>query len=303
VEVDDGGSAPKEEDFKGYRISTAAVDTDFFAAFDAEPLAGRLFTPSDYGQHPRVVIVNQPFVARVLGGRNAIGRRVRYINIENRGDNRPPIPASQPWLEIIGVVRDLGMASLLDPKVAGLYEPLDLASTGGVYIGARVNGDLAAASKALRQLAAQVDVTLRVTEVRPLDRVTAGELREIGFWTTLLSVVSLSALMLSLTGIYAVMSFAVSRRTREIGIRVALGSDRARVVFAVLRQPLRQVAFGILFGAILVTLLSGQIVSTMRYFWMISIYSVVMFGVCLLACLVPARRALRVDPMDALRAE
>ena len=168
---------------------------------------------------------------------------------------------------------------------------------------ARVNGDLTAASKTLRRLAAQVDVTLRVTEVQPLDLVTAGALREIDFWTTLLGAVSLSALMLSLTGIYAVMSFAVSRRTREIGIRVALGSDRARVVLAVLRQPLKQVAVGIVFGAILVTLLSGQIVSTMRYVWLIAGYSVVMFGVCLLACLVPARRALRVDPIDALRSE
>ena len=303
VEVDEGGSAPKEEDFNGYRISTAAIDPEFFAAFDSEPIAGRLFTPSDYVEHPRVVIVNQPFVERVLGGRNAIGRRVRYIDIENRGSNRPPIPGDQPWLEIIGVVRDLGMAGLLDPKVAGIYEPLNLESTGGVYIGARVNGDPTAASKSLRHLAAQVDVTLRVTEVQPLDRVTAGALREIGFWTTLLGGVSLSALMLSLTGIYAVMSFAVSRRTREIGIRVALGSDRGRVVLAVLRQPLKQVALGVVFGAILVTLLSGQIVSTLRYAWIITGYSAVMFSVCLLACLVPARRALRVDPIDALRAE
>ncbi|HUR21391.1 MAG TPA: ABC transporter permease, partial [Vicinamibacterales bacterium] len=300
VEVDAGGSAPKEKDFEGYRISTAAVDTYFFAAFDAEALAGRLFTPSDYVQHPRVVIVNQPFIDRVLGGGNPIGRRVRYVNIENSdADDRSAIGADQPWLEIIGVVRDLGMAGLLDPKVAGFYEPLNLRSTSGVYVGARVNGDLAAASKALRQLAAQADVTLRVTEVQPLDRVTASELREINFWTTLLGAVSLLALMLSLTGIYAVMSFAVSRRTREIGIRVALGSDRARVVMAVLRQPLKQVAVGIVCGAILVTMLSGQIVSTLRYFWFIAGYSLVMFGVCLLACLVPARRALRVDPIDA----
>jgi putative ABC transport system permease protein len=279
------------------------VDPDFFAAFDAEPIAGRLFTLSDYGQSPRVVIVNQPFVERVLGGRNPIGRRVRYINIENRGDNRPVIAPEQPWLDIVGVVRDLGMAGLLDPKVAGIYEPLDLKSTGAVYVGARVNGDLTAASKALRRLAARVDVTLRVTEVQSLDRVTAGALREVDFWTTLLGVVSLSALMLSLTGIYAVMSFAVSRRTREIGIRVALGSDRARVVLAVLRQPLKQVALGVISGAILVALLSGQIVSTLRFYPLIAGYTAVMFGVCLLACLGPARRALRVDPIDALRME
>jgi hypothetical protein len=303
VEVDEGGAGPKEEGFDGYRISTAAVDPDFFAAFDARPIAGRLFTLSDYVEHPRVAIVNQPFVDRVLGGRNPIGRRVRYTDVENAPGQRPAIRSGDPWLEIVGLVRDLGMAGLLDPKVAGVYIPLDTESVGSVYVGARVQGDLAAASKVLRQLAARADVTLRVTEVQSLESVTANALREIDFWTRLLGAVSLSTLMLSLTGIYAVMSFAVSRRTREIGIRVALGSDRARVVLAVLRQPLKQVAAGIVFGAILITLLSGQIVGTLGYLGTIATYSVVMFGVCLLACLVPARRALRVDPIDALRAE
>lgn len=304
VEVDGGGAAPKEQDFDGYRISKAAVDPDFFAAFDAAALAGRLFVPSDYSAGSRVAIVNQPFVDRVLGGRNPIGRRVRYINVENgAGGDNPTFAPDQPWLEIVGVVRDLGMAGLLDPKVAGLYEPLELRSTSAVYVAARVSGDLTAASKALRQLAARTDVTLRVTEVQSLDRVTANALREVDFWTTLTGTLSLSAMMLSLTGIYAVMSFAVSRRTREIGIRVALGSDRHKVVLAVLRSPLRQLAGGIVAGAILTALLSGQIVTTLSYQLAIAGYALLMFGVCLLACLVPARRALRVNPVDALRAE
>lgn len=303
VDVDEGGAGPKEEGFEGYRISTAAVDPDFFDAFDAKPLAGRLFTLSDYVDQPRVAIVNQPFVDRVLGGRNPIGRRVRYTDIDNALGQRPVARSEDPWFEIVGLVRDLGMAQLLDPKVAGIYIPLDTKSVGSVYVGARVQGDLTAASKALRQLAARADVTLRVSEVQSLDSVTANALREVDFWTKLLGATSLSVLMLSLTGIYAVMSFAVSRRTREIGIRVALGSDRARVVLAVLRKPLTQVAWGIVFGALLITLLSGQIVSTLQYYPVLAGYSLVMFGVCLLACLVPARRALRVDPIDALRSE
>lgn len=294
VQVDEGGAAPTEEGLAGYRVSTAAVEPDFFAAFDAAPIAGRLFTQSDYVQRPHAVIVNQPFVDRVLGGRNPIGRRVRYLS---------SVAPDQPWLEIVGLVRDLGMASLLDPKVAGIYQPLDLKSSSAVYVAARVNGDLTAASKALRTLAAKTDVTLRVSEVQSLDRVTASALSEIDFWVGLMLAVSLSALMLSLSGIYAVMAFAVSRRTREIGIRVALGSDRARVVLAVLRTPLKQVAAGVACGAVLTAMLSGQILTTLDYLLAVAAYSFVMFGVCLLACLVPARRALRVDPIDALRME
>ena len=302
VEVDEGGAADREEGVDGYRISTAAVDSDFFTAFDAAPITGRFFALSDYSGPPRAAIVNQSFVATVLGGRNAIGRRLRFADVENQ-DTRQALRPDMPWLEIIGVVRDIGMAVAPDPKVAGIYLPLHLEHTNAVYLGARVIGDQAEASDALRRLAARADVTLRVSEVQPLDRVTAGALREIDFWTTLTGALSLSALMLSLSGIYAVMSFAVSRRTREIGIRVALGSDRYKVVLAVLRSPLKQLAGGILAGAILTALLSGQIVTTLSYQLAVAGYALLMFGVCLLACLVPARRALRVNPVDALRSE
>jgi putative ABC transport system permease protein len=300
VDVDEGGAAAKEDDQSAYRVSTAEIDPDFFAAFDATPLAGRFFASGDYAGPPRAAIVNQSFVTHVLGGRNAIGRRLRYVENDDAGSARR---GEIRWFEIIGVVRDLGMAVAPDPKVAGVYLPLHLDDTSTVFVGARVNGDQAAAASALRKLAARVDVTLRVTEVQSLDNVTAGALREIDFWTTLASTLSLSALMLSLTGIYAVMSFAVSRRTREIGIRVALGSDRYKVVLAVLRSPLRQLAGGIVAGAILTALLSGQVVSTLSYQVAVAGYALLMFGVCLLACLVPARRALRVNPVDALRSE
>jgi putative ABC transport system permease protein len=298
VDVEEGGSSEVKKHFDAYAISRAAVDVDFFSTFNATPRAGRFFNASDYAGPPRTAIVNESFVATVLGGLNPLGRRVR-AHVQNPDAQVKP----QPWLEIIGVVRDLGMAVAPDPKVAGMYVPLTFQDTSAVYVSARVSGDQAAAASALRRLAQQVDVTLRVTEVQSLDLVTANALREVNFWTTLTGGVSLATLMLSLTGIYAVMSFAVARRTREIGIRIALGSDRYKVVLAVLRSPLQQLAGGIVAGAILTAILSGQIVTTLAYQLAVAGYALVMFGVCLLACLVPARRALRVNPVDALRAE
>jgi putative ABC transport system permease protein len=114
------------------------------------------------------------------------------------------------------------------------------------------------------------------------------------------------ALVLSLAGIYAVMSFTVSRRTREIGIRVALGSSRLPIVASTLKRPVLQVALGILAGAgIIAFLLFGMTggAITLVQVGMVSVYTVLMMGVCLLACVVPTRRALSVQPIEALRAE
>ena len=292
--VDAGGAAPVDATTGGYRISTASVAPDFFTTFDAGPLAGRLFTAADYGGTQRVAIANESFVTNVLGGRNAIGRHVQYH------DRTRPTPPNEPWIEIVGVVRDIGIAG---SATAGLYQPLDLAAADRVYLAARVAGDMAAATAALRHVAARTDPLLRVSAVQPLDRVTADGQRFLAFWTQLLTIVSISTLVLALSGLYAVTSFSVSKRTREIGIRMALGSGRARVALTILRGPLIRMSVGIVLGWILPIALGDQDPSTPAQIAALLAYLVVMFVVCLLACLIPARRAMAVNPIEALRVE
>jgi putative ABC transport system permease protein len=310
AEVDEGGAAtpPEKELGNSYRITTAAVLPDYFEAFEAPPLAGRLFTAADYVGPPRVVVVNQSFVNKVLGGRNAVGRRLRYMRASNSGQPVPsayglPEGTAPPWIEIVGVVRDLGMAVEPEPNTAGAYFPLNLSAVGSVMVAVRVSGDMAAATNALRSVARNADATLRVSEVQPLSRIPENGLRTIGYVVRVLGIAGAVGLTLALSGIYAVMSFAVSRRTREIGIRVALGSSRRRVVLSILRRPLIQVAMGSVLGPVLFSLLPISLALTPAYVMGMAGYIVLVFGVCTLACLVPARRVLRVDPIAALRAD
>jgi ABC-type antimicrobial peptide transport system permease subunit len=112
------------------------------------------------------------------------------------------------------------------------------------------------------------------------------------------------ALLLSLAGIYSVMAFTVARRTREIGVRVALGSTPRRIVTTIFARPLRQVALGLVAGAVLVVLLTQAVMGlSVKEVAVVIAYMVLMMAVCLIACIVPTRRALRVEPMTALRTE
>jgi predicted permease len=295
-----GGQGPTDEGFvNGHYISTAAVEPDFFATFEAPPIAGRLLTPADYVETPQVVVVNQSFVQKVLGGRNAIGRHIQYKSASGGGQMIP----MQRWLEIVGVVRDMGMAAEPAPKTAGVYLPLRLGEVESVRIAARVFGDMTAATNALRSIAATANPALRVSEVQPLSLVTANGLRTVNYVVGALSVVSLAALVLALSGIYAVMSFTVSRRTREIGIRVALGSKPSRVVLTILRRPLIQMAAGVVAGSVCTYMLARLANIRLGFAPGLIAYAVVMLGVCLLACVIPARRALNVDAIAALRAD
>ena len=132
---------------------------------------------------------------------------------------------------------------------------------------------------------------------------TANSVKVINYVVAALGIVTAAALGLALSGLYAVMSFAVSRRTREIGIRVALGSQRSHVVFAILRRPLMQLALGAVFGALLTVMVSQLMELPIGFSLGLTAVAPIIFAVCLLACVVPARRAMRVDPITALRAE
>ena len=151
-----------------------------------------------------------------------------------------------------------------------------------------------------------VDPTLRVSEFQRLNEVSNDLLWIIGLWIRATAGLTALALLLSFAGIYAVLSFTVSRRTREIGVRVALGANRRRVVTAIFRRPLTQVGIGVGLGGIIVTAIAvalSQGSLSPQDVARLVLYVVVMFGVCLLACAVPTRRALRVEPTIALRSE
>jgi ABC-type antimicrobial peptide transport system permease subunit len=140
----------------------------------------------------------------------------------------------------------------------------------------------------------------------PLDRVGADQWIESQYMSRLLAVLSGVALLLSLMAIYAVMAFTVVQRTREIGTRVALGADHWRVIAAIVRRPLLQIGLGIGAGGALVGLISVSVFEntpTPFEATLIAAYALLMLGVCLSACVVPIRRALRLEPSQVLRAE
>ena len=302
VEMDEGAVAPLDT-VRGHRVSRVAVAPDYFETLGARLAAGRAFHPGDTASGARVVIANQSFVDRVLGGKNAVGLRVRYVAREGAGELGAE---EQPWYEIIGVAPDLGTTSGYGE--AGLYHPLTSGEGAAAYLVAQVRGEPEAFAPALQRLAAGVDPSLRLHAILALDRVDATEEQFYQFWLRLTGLLTLVALVLSWAGIYAVMSFTVARRTREIGIRVALGGDARRVVTAVFRRPLTQVALGVSLGATVILALwiglsDPGLKPSVGEGAMVVVYAAVMMGVCLLACIVPTRRALRVQPTEALRAE
>jgi predicted lysophospholipase L1 biosynthesis ABC-type transport system permease subunit len=182
----------------------------------------------------------------------------------------------------------------------GIYHPIARDQQYPVDFAIRVAGNLSALVPEVRRIAAEVDPTLRVSSAMSLTDVVNDDLRFVSFWLGLVRTVSAVALLLSLTGIYAVTSYIVSRRTREIGVRVALGASGRQIVTSILRRPLRQVAFGILIGTIMTALMAGAIsieglrtqpaVGLLMKLSAVALYGAFMLAVCLLACIVPTRR-------------
>jgi hypothetical protein len=276
-------------------------------------LAGRAFTTADFSPDARVVIVDKAFVDLVMGGRNPIGHRVRIARSTAALDSTA---AQQPWYEIVGLAKDLGMASAAMPqRWAGLYLPVVPGSQGSVKMIVHTRGDPLSLAPRLRELAAAVDASLRVEQVTRLDKVTSPLLWLNSLWERIIVGLTAVALLLSLAGIYAVLSYIVARRTREIGVRVALGASARRVITSIFRRPLTQVTLGVIAGSLLIALAAFGAGKTEQFrgtevgaltpgeIALLSGYAILMLGVCTLACVVPTVRALRVQPTEALRAE
>ena len=298
----------------------AAVDPSYFEVLDAPVLAGRGFTTADAVPGTRVAIVDQGFVDQILQGRNAVGQQVRfrYPGPSSRrwGPGNPDDPAGPgDWYEVIGVVRELGVGAPTQPgRAAGFYLPgtPDLFDQIQMMVHVR-GGDPMTLAPQVRDAATAVDPSLRLVDVQRVNEANNDILWVMGLWLRITVVLSGVALVLSLAGIYAVLSFTVARRTREIGVRVALGASRQRVVVATFRRPLLQVALGIVVGTAIIFTVATLIKYTelpgsesdltLQGMAMIIGYGIVMLGVCMLGCVVPTRRALNIEPTIALRTE
>ena len=293
-------------------VAAARVHPSYFDVLQAPVLRGRSFTNADLSQEARVVIVDQAFVDLVMSGRNPIGHRVRLTSGEADSN-----AAKLPWYEIVGVVKELGMASAAMPqREPGLYLPVVPGSQGSNKLIVHGRGDPLSLAPRVRELAATVDGALRVEKVTRLDHVTTPLIWLNSLWVRIIIGMTAVALLLSLAGIYAVLAYIVARRTREIGVRVALGASSRRVIASIFRRPLTQVSLGVIAGSVLIFVASIGVGNTTQFrgtgvggvltpaeVVLLGGYAIVMLGVCMLACVVPTMRALRVQPTEALRAE
>ena len=289
IEVDTMTGAPAT----GFRRSTLVhVSGGFFAAFGSSVVAGRGFTPLDF-ETGRVMLVNESFVRHVLGDRNPVGQRIRIVSGE---DSRA---AGETWYEVVGMVRDFGWQLPRPEEQSAMYLPRAPTPGRQVSLVVRVRDPDTFAMR-VRTIAAGVDPTIRLTDVQPLAQAGGGEARINWALTSVAWLVSFMVLMLSATGIHALMSFTVARRTREIGIRLALGAGAGRIVAGIFSRAFLQIGAGVLAGSGLAAL-TGP--GSMRQVLILLAADVIMLVVGLAACALPLRRVLRIDPTEALRAE
>jgi putative ABC transport system permease protein len=275
-------------------FAMAAVGAGYHDAFGAKIVAGRGLHTADAGTPNGPVVVNEAFMRLV--GRNPVGARVRTLQ---RGSERE----LGPWHEIVGVVTDLGMLFPADwGEAAYIYRAASAAELDPVVVAVRVAGDAAPLALRVAALARQVDVGLQLRDIVTLDDIVAEEhIRMVG-GSVVFGSVLLVALVFSAADLYALMAVAVARRTREIGIRLALGANPRHVFGSVFARAGRQLGGGIIAGNSLILLLAWRAGSLTADLLVSSVItSVIMAAVGVLACAAPARRALRVQPTEALR--
>jgi predicted permease len=278
-------------------IQMLVVGSSFFRTFDVAPVDGRAFTEDDKVESVPVVIVNQSFVRKHLGSENPIGRRIRLGGAESK----------EPWRTIVGVIPDIFTGDPGNPHDAGILVPLLQSPQRFVNIAVRAPNAMALTPQ-IRATVAALNADIPIYFVSSMKEAIERNLWHIRIFGGLFIAFGFAALLLAGIGLYAVMAFSVSRRSREVGIRIALGARTSHVLGLVFRQGIIQLAVGMTLGLAFAAGVSQLI--ALALFEVnprdpVTFASVValLTTAGLLACYIPARRAAKVDPLSAMRTE
>lgn len=274
------------------------VSPGFFAAMGTPILLGRDFTDRDDASAPKVALVNESFVRQYFGNDNPIGKRFGI-----RGPN------ASGFVEIAGVVKDAKRERLRDAVPPTFYRPFTQAGTETwMTLAVRASGNLGPLAQAIRQIGATIDPGISVSGFTPFNEIVDQSLLSERMVAEISSAFGALALVVAAVGLYGVLAYRVARRTREIGVRMALGASRGGVQWMVLRESLVLLGLGAALGVPL-ALGGTRFVEAMLYGVTpgdpstMAIALGVLLLVSLAAAYIPARRAARVDPMVALRCE
>jgi putative ABC transport system permease protein len=273
-----------------------AVTPEYFRAMGIRLVRGRVFTAQDDAKAPRVAIINETLARQHFPNEDPIGKR---INITNGPD---------AWREIVGIVGDIKQYGVDKATSNQSYEPFAQVPFSSLNIVIRTNGAPAALLGAIRPTVYAVDKDQPIGAIRPLEEIVADSIARQRFAMTLLTVFSLVALVIAAVGIYGVMAYSVVQRTGEFGIRMALGAQQRDVLRLVLAQGGKLVGLGLLIG-LTATLAASRAMGSMLFNTSaqdpltLGTITLLLGAVALVACLLPAARATKVNPIEALRAE
>jgi len=277
----------------GWRL----VTRDYFRVMGVRLLGGRTFTERDVIGEPWIAIISERLAERLFPGEDPIGRQVKLWYSQN-----------DFVAEVVGVVanqRERGLDS--DPTLT-VYLPYYGAGWSPMQFVVHTTGDLTASVGTVRSMLGEIDPTLPISNIETLDEIVGASVAGRRFYMLMLAVFAGVAIVLALAGIYGVQSYSVSRRTSEIGVRVAMGATHEQVIRQIVRQGMQPAAIGIVLGLIAAFAVSRLLSSLL--FGIASSDPLTYMGVAILlaaaalvACYVPALRALRIDPVVALREE
>ncbi len=302
-----GNFSSTEANVEGYKprsgkelapVGVNIVGPAYFKALETPILLGRDFTIADQAGAPKVAIINETMGHYYFGNTNPVGRRI----------SMPGWIGDPSWFEIVAVVKDAKYHDLREQATPMVYMPLFQSSVTGVTFEVRTAMNPASATSVVLKAIKQTDSRLPVYAVKTLSDQLDDSLVEERLVASLSTMFGALTLMLACVGLYGLMAYAVTRRTNEIGIRVALGAKRAQIAGMVLRETLLLVILGLAIG-IPAAMGSSRLIASELYGLKpgdpitILVASSVMAGIAALAGYLPARRAAKVDPMVALRYE